>query len=310
MCPGFTADPGCNVQRQGAMCKTAMIDRELAKLAVNVALQETRLAKSGSIKEQNYTFFWMGKAKDEHRTHGVGFAVSNKLVQEFDNPVGVSERIISLTLKQSASPTHLICAYAPTLPSEAAVKDQFYNRLAGVLNKIPPEDCVMLLGDFNAHVGADYLAWPNAIRRFGVGKINENGQRFLELCSQHGLCIANTWFQQKQHRRVTWMHPPSKHWQRLDLALIRRRDIGLVRCSRTYHTADGDTDHSLVLTQMNMPKQKPKPKTKREAAPKHCKNEGRRKCHSIPEVVCKEGGCKQYRHRTRRELAEPVSCYA
>ncbi|KAK1877051.1 Craniofacial development protein 2 [Dissostichus eleginoides] len=99
----------------------------------------------------------MGKAKDEHSTHGVGFAVSNKLVQEFDTPVGVSERIISLTLKQSASPIHLICAYAPHT-SEAAVKDQFYESLAGVLNKIPPEDCVMLLGDFNARVGADYLA--------------------------------------------------------------------------------------------------------------------------------------------------------
>ena len=82
MCPGFTADPDCNLQRQGATRKTALIDRELAKLAVDVAaLQETRLAESGSIKEQNYTFFWMGKAEDEHRTHGVGFAVSNKLVR-------------------------------------------------------------------------------------------------------------------------------------------------------------------------------------------------------------------------------------
>lgn len=31
----------------------------------------------------------------------------------------------------------------------------------------------MLLGDFNARVDADYLAWPDAISHFGVGKTNE-----------------------------------------------------------------------------------------------------------------------------------------
>ena len=40
--------------------KTAIIDRELDRLNVDIsALQEIRLADCGSLKEQNYTFFWL-----------------------------------------------------------------------------------------------------------------------------------------------------------------------------------------------------------------------------------------------------------
>ena len=61
--------------------KTAIIDLELKRLNVDiVALQETRLPETGSLKEENYTFFWHGKGLDETLEHGVGFAVRNTLL--------------------------------------------------------------------------------------------------------------------------------------------------------------------------------------------------------------------------------------
>ena len=43
--------------------KTTVIDRELLRLNIDIAaLQETRLPNSGSLKEENYTFFWQGKS--------------------------------------------------------------------------------------------------------------------------------------------------------------------------------------------------------------------------------------------------------
>ena len=61
--------------------KTTIIDMELKKLNVDiVALQETRLPETGSLKEENYTFFWHGKGLDETHEHGVGFAVRNTLL--------------------------------------------------------------------------------------------------------------------------------------------------------------------------------------------------------------------------------------
>uniref|UniRef100_A0A0B7BU24 Endonuclease/exonuclease/phosphatase domain-containing protein n=1 Tax=Arion vulgaris TaxID=1028688 RepID=A0A0B7BU24_9EUPU len=56
MCPGLVnLDP----TKTKDIRKTAVIDRELERLQVDIAaLQETRLPDCGSVKEKNYTFFW------------------------------------------------------------------------------------------------------------------------------------------------------------------------------------------------------------------------------------------------------------
>ena len=37
---------------------------------------------------------------------------------------------------------------------------------------------------------ADHDSWSCSICHFGVGRLNENGQRLLELCSYHNLCVT------------------------------------------------------------------------------------------------------------------------
>ena len=60
-----------------------MINNELKRLNVDIAaLQETRLADSGTLKEKDFTYYWQGKTSDGRREHGVGFAVKKSL-QDF-----------------------------------------------------------------------------------------------------------------------------------------------------------------------------------------------------------------------------------
>ena len=55
-------------------------DMAFARLNIDiVALQETRLASTGSLREFHYTFFWHGKDPEDRRENGVGFAVKNTL---------------------------------------------------------------------------------------------------------------------------------------------------------------------------------------------------------------------------------------
>ena len=81
--------------------------------------------------------------------------------------------------------------------------------------------------------------------------MNENGQRLLELCCIHGLCITNS-FECKELQKVSWRHPRSRHWHQLDLVNTRRAELSSVLHTRSYHSADCDTDHSLVASKVRL----------------------------------------------------------
>ena len=249
MCPGHNSDPlGVNDLR-----KTAVIDKELSRLNIDVAaLQETRFPEDGSLRERNYTFFWQGKSTEEARIHGVGFAVRNSLLSTIKPPTGGSERLLTMQMTASTGPVTFISTYAPTLTSTADEKDRFYEALDATIKSVPNKEGLYILGDFNARVGADHKAWPTSLGRLGVGKMNENGQRLLELCSFHKLAITNTFFENKARHKVSWSHPRSKHWHQLDLILARRQDLNSVRNTRSYHSAECDTDHILVRAKVNL----------------------------------------------------------
>ena len=249
MCPGLTDD----LQQIDDARKTAVIDRELARLNIDIAcLQETRLADSGSIRETNYTFFWQGLSQDEPRQHGVGFAVRNSLSAAIEPPTEGTERILALRLSTTAGFVNLLSIYAPTLCSTSEAKDQFYEALDEAISRVPSTEGLLLLGDFNARVGADHDTWPSCLGHHGIGRMNENGQRLLELCCHHGLCVTNTYFKCKERHKVSWRHPRSRHWHQLDLVITRRADLRSILHTRSYHSADCDTDHSLICSKVRL----------------------------------------------------------
>jgi hypothetical protein len=243
MCPGISDDLTTIMDFR----KTAVIDRELDKLKVDVAaLQETRLPGAGSLREANYTFYWQGGEPHEPRRHGVGFAVRNNLLSLIEEPTGGTDRMLTLKLKMKNQTVNFINVYSPTLHSTEDIKDAFYEAVDAAVGTVPPAEKLFLLGDFNARVGDDYEAWPSCIGRFGVGKLNSSGQRLLELCTHHGLCVTNTFFSSKLHHRVFWWHPRSGRGHQLDMIITRRSSLYCVLNTRSYHSADCDTDHSLV----------------------------------------------------------------
>ncbi|PFX17198.1 Craniofacial development protein 2 [Stylophora pistillata] len=165
---------------------------------------------------------------------------------------GGSERILVLRMKISTGFVNFLSVYAPTLTSSTEAKDQFYEALEETVSQIPRSEGVYLLGDFNARIGSDWQAWPACLGHFGVGNLNENGQILLELCCHHGLCITNSYFKCKELHKLSWRHPRSRHWHQLDLVITRRADLSSVFHTRSYHSADCDTDHSLVGSKIRL----------------------------------------------------------
>ena len=114
-----------------------------------------------------------------------------------------TERLLKLQLQTSAGLVSLISAYAPTLTSASELKDRFYDDLSAAISKVLPQEPLLIFGDFNARVGADHSSWPTCLGHFGIGNMNENGQR---LYCHHNLSITNTFFMTKLQYKVSWRH--------------------------------------------------------------------------------------------------------
>ena len=138
---------------------------------------------------------------------------------------GGSERLLTFRLNSTEGPITLVSVYALTLSATSDAKDEFYEKLASIIRSIASTEQLIILGDFNARVGADCDSWPSCLGPFGVGKLNENGQRLLELCTFLNLCITNSFFKTKPQHKVSWSHPRSKHWHQLDLIMVRHAAI-------------------------------------------------------------------------------------
>ena len=231
--------------------RTALVASELSRYKIDIAaLSETRLPDEDSLTEvgAGYTFFWRGLPKDDQRIHGVGFAIKTTLLLKLpESPVGISERIMTLRIPLvSNRHATIISAYAPTLTSPVETKDTFYEQLHNTLSSIPRQDKIILLGDFNARVGTNHLVWEGIIGKHGVGNINDNGLRLLNLCASHDLAITNTFFQLATKHKTTWMHPRSKHWHLIDYAITRKPDLQDFKVTRAMRGAECWTDHRMI----------------------------------------------------------------
>ena len=99
----------------------------------------------------------------------------------------------------------VIQVYALTSNAEEAEVQWFYDDLQDLLELIPPQNVLFIIGDWNAKVGSQET--PGVPGKFGLRVRNEAGQRLIELCQENALVIANTLFQQHKRRLYTWTSP-------------------------------------------------------------------------------------------------------
>ncbi|XP_033105177.1 uncharacterized protein LOC117107580 [Anneissia japonica] len=206
---------------------------ELSRLGINVAaLSETWLTGSGSVCEANYTSFWCGHPDTVRPKHGVGFAVHNRLLSCIQQPISISPRLMTLRMCLKYGYITIISAYAPTLMDSTVSKEEFNEIISETILNIPAGDNLALIGDFNARIGSDFNSWRNVIGPHGIGRMNENGQRLRELCADHSLCVASTYFKGRICSKTTWMHPRSHRCQDPHLqsiSLLQKNDANVAK---------------------------------------------------------------------------------
>ena len=241
--------------KRAAARPTAIVSQELSRYNIDIAaISETRILGENIIKEVGggYTFFLKGKPEGDKCYHGVGFAVRSNLVPHLQGkyPVGINERLMTMSLALEGFTLNLISAYAPTLASSDESKESFYGALNDTIKAVPLTHKLLVMGDFNARVGTDYTSWNNVLGKNGVGRENSNGTMLLSMCSQNELIITNTIFQQATRFKTTWMHPGTKEWHMIDYVITRQRDVRDVHHTRAMCGSSTWSDHRLVKSKL------------------------------------------------------------
>lgn len=238
-----------NVRTLSETSRLAQVCKEFNTYKLTMlGLCETRWYDSGEFTTADgLTLLYSGKTSDEPRSSGVGILLSQPAKKALIDWKPYSDRIITARLRTRARNLTCIQCYAPTEAAELSTKESFYDLLGRVLTTVHRGDIVIMMGDFNAQVGADNTSVVNTMGKHGLGRLTENGELLLETCTTNNLVIGGTLFPHPRVHKVTWVSPDGRTENQIDHITISRKWRGSLLDVRNKRGADIASDHHLVL---------------------------------------------------------------
>ena len=107
----------------------------------------------------------------------------------------------------------MVQTYAPINDAMDEQKNESYNQLQDTILDCNRNDVIAMIRDLNAKVGNNNTNRKEVVRKFGIGIMNDSGERLYDFCSANGFIITGTHFPHKDNHKLTCGSPskPDSH---------------------------------------------------------------------------------------------------
>ena len=109
-----------------------------------------------------------------------------------------------------------------------------------------------MMGDFNVKIGMDYTGYDDFMRTHALGQMNENRERFADLCALNQLVIGGSIFPHKRIHKATWISPNHVKENQIDPLCVSRKFRRSWQDVRVLRGAGVSSDHHLPMTTVRL----------------------------------------------------------
>ena len=221
-----------------------------------LGLSETRWLQSGLKKLfSGEVILYSGNEENSApRTEDVAFVLSREAQEALIGWEPINSRIISATFNTRNKNIKLdvVQCYAPTNDADDGKKEEFYEQLQNLINKLKRKDITILMGDLNAKIGADNTGYEEIMGKQGLGQMNENGELFADVCAMNQLVIGGSVYPHERIHKATWRSPDHITENQIDHVCVSSRFKRSLQDVKVRRGADGASDHHPVLITLKL----------------------------------------------------------
>ena len=234
---------------QGCRNKMREIVREINVMNMDlVVLTETKKKGTGIETLGNYVYLFSGVKKYERAKKGVSILINKKRKDSIKNWEYIDGRILRLYMNIWGYKLTIIGICAPNEDNGATVKDEFFANLNEEIVKSDSGRQLILMGDMNGKTGRK--TGDTIVGNFGEDRVNDNGERLIELCTQTSLKIWNVFFNHKDINKYTW-EQHTKNLKTIIDYIITKQDLkGKIQDVRAYRGPNCGTDNKLLVAKI------------------------------------------------------------
>ena len=161
--------------------KLEVVKQEMARVNIDVlGISELNCTGMGEFISSDHYIYYCGQ--ESLRRNGIAIIVNKRVQNAVFGCNPKKDRMISVCFQGKPFSITAIQVYALTSNAEEAEVERFYEDLQDLLKLTPIKDVLFIIGDLNAKAGCQET--PGVKGKFGLGVLNEAGQRLIEFCKR------------------------------------------------------------------------------------------------------------------------------